>query len=108
MTNDARLKTIINTAFQRLTTLERDAFVALAVFPGRFSKDEARAVLNLKTVFKAKKVLGSLKRKSLVDCSDDFENFTIHSLLRSFVEERRIAGEKVKKHFTAAQQRFYD
>ncbi|XP_022787350.1 uncharacterized protein LOC111327429 [Stylophora pistillata] len=108
LTNDARLKTIINTSFQRLTTLERHAFVAIAVFPGCFSKDEARAVLNSKTVVQAGKILRSLKRKSLLDCSDDFENFTIHSLLRSFVEQRRIAEDEIKKHFAAAQLRFYD
>lgn len=47
--DDARLKTIIKTSFRRLEARERKAFVSLAVFPGRFTVGEAKAVLDLKT-----------------------------------------------------------
>ena len=104
--DDRRLKKIMNTSFQRLTSNEQEAFVSLAVFPGCFGMDEAQAVLNLKTVPEARKILLSLKRKSLVDCSDDFGNFTIHSLLRSFVEDRRRKEEEIQRHYAEAQLRF--
>ena len=104
--DDCRLKKIMNTSFQRLTSNQQEAFVSLAVFPGCFGVDEAKAVLNLKTVFEAKKILQSLKRKSLVDCSDNFDNFTIHSLLRSFVEDRRRKEEEIQRHYAEAQLRF--
>ena len=104
--DDCRLKKIMNTSFQRLTSNEQEAFVSLAVFPGCFGMDEAQAVLNLKPVLEARKILLSLKRKSLVDCSDDFGNFTIHSLLRSFVEDRRRKEEEIQRHYAEAQLRF--
>ena len=108
--NDARLKTIINTSFQRLTALERDAFVSLAVFPGRFGIDEAKDVFNLKTIPQTMKRIASLKRKALIECTGDYESFTIHSLLRSFVEEMIINGQiQVPRDvFNTAQRRFYD
>ena len=70
--------------------------------------EEAKAVLDLKTARLTKKVINSLKRKSLIDCSDDFESCTIHSLLRSFIDERRTANHAVQTIFNAAQLRFYD
>ena len=106
--DDTRLKTIINSSFERLAEHERNALVSLAVFPSGFGVNEARAVLDLKTVRLTKKVIGSLKRKSLIDCSDDIESFTIHSLLRSFIDERRIANQDIQAMFHAAQLRFYD
>ncbi|XP_078355864.1 uncharacterized protein LOC144651641 isoform X2 [Oculina patagonica] len=106
--DDARLKTIINKSFERLTSHERDAFVSLAVFPSSFGVEEATAVLDLKTARLTKKVIGSLKRKSLIDCSEDVESFTIHSLLRSFIDERRMANQTIQTTFHAAQLRFYD
>ena len=105
---DARLKTLINRFFERLTGRERDAFVSLAVFPRFFGVQEATAVLDLKTVSLTKKVIHSLKRKALIDCSDDFGSCTIHSLLRSFVDERRNANSAAQTIFNAAQLRFYD
>ena len=108
--NDARLKTIINTSFQRLTAHERGAFVSLAVFPGRFGIDEAKDVLNLKTIPQTKKRIASLKQKALIECTGDFESFAIHSLLRSFVEDMRRNGQMqvTRDVFNTAQRRFYE
>ena len=106
--DDARLKIIINRSFERLPGRERDAFVSLAVFPSSFEMQEAKAVLDLKTPRLTKKVIDSLKRKSLIDCSDDFKSCTIHSLLRSFIDERRTANHAVQTIFSEAQLRFYD
>ena len=105
--DDARLKTIINKSFERLSGHERDAFVSLAVFPGSFGIEEATAVADLKTPRKTKQVIRSLERKSLVLCSEDFSACTIHSLLRSFIDERRTTDEETGATFLAAQHRFY-
>ena len=95
--DDARLKAIINKSFERLSGNERDAFVSLAVFPGSFGIEEATA----------KQVIRSLERKSLVACNENFSACTIHSLLRSFIDERRTTDEETGATFLAAQHRFY-
>lgn len=107
--DDVRLKSIINTFFQRLTTDEKDAFVSLSVFPGSFGLDEATAILNFRTAFQTKKMLQSLERKSLIT-SNDFESisYTIHSLLLSFIVEKRMEDKEVKAAFEVAKHRFYD
>ncbi|XP_020615576.1 uncharacterized protein LOC110053660 [Orbicella faveolata] len=104
---DARLKTIINKSFERLTGHERAAFVSLVVFPGSVATEEATAVLDWETLRQTKKVIRSLQRRSLVDCSEDFSTFTIHSLLRSFIDERRRTDQETGAIFLAAQHRFY-
>lgn len=106
---DVRLKSIIDTCFQRLTADERDAFVSLAVFPGSFSIDEATVILDMKTTFRTKSMLQSLERKSLM-INNDFTSrcYTIHSLLLSFIGEKRIEDEETEVVFKVAEHRFYD
>ncbi len=106
--DDVRLKKIINTSFQRLTDHEKCAFVSLAVFPRWFGVEEAIAVLDFKTVLQTKKIIRSLKRKALLDCSENFSSFIIHSLLRSFIHERRKTDQETGGVFLTAQRRFYD
>ena len=107
--DDARLKVIINKSFERLTDRERDAIVSLAVFPGCFRIEEAKAVLDVNSVLAVKKIIRTLERKSLIDSSDSFSSFTIHSILRSFIDEERITDRQViGAVFHAAQLRFYD
>ena len=106
--DDARLKTIIDRSFKKLTDRERKSFVSLAVFPGWFGIEEATTVLNVKTVITTKKIIRSLERKSLIDCGDNFSRFTIHSLLRSFIDEKRRTDQTVEALFLSAQLQFYD
>ncbi len=106
--DDVRLKTILNTSFQRLTPHEKDAFVSLTVFPGCFGIDEAKSALNLETLLQTKKVIRSMERKSLIDCCETFSHFEIHSLLRSFIDERTITDQETGAVFLTAQRRFYD
>ena len=105
--DDVRLKMLINKTFQRLTNHDKKAFVSLAVFPGCFTIREARNVLNLKTFPQTRKKIGSLIRKSLIQCSGDFETFTIHPLLRSFIEEKRTTDQETGAVFRKAQRRLY-
>ena len=87
----ARLKNVINRSFQRLGEKEKGAFVSLAVFPGTFGMEEARAVLHPLTeserTTSSRRILRSLVSKSLIESNDDFGSFSIHSLLRSFEVE---------------------
>ena len=106
--DDARLKTIIDRSFKKLTDRERKSFVSLAVFPGWFGIEEATTVLNVKTVITTKKIIRSLERKSLIDCGHNFSRFTIHSLLRSFIDEKRRTDQTVEAVFLSAQLQFYD
>ena len=106
--DDARLKTIINTSFRRLSPHERKAFVSLAVFPGRFGIAEAKAVLDLKTELQTKKIIRSLERKSLIHCEDNFSYFSMHSLLRSYVDGERGIDKSVEAEFLTAQLHFYE
>ena len=105
--DDVRLKIIVNTSFQRLSDLERKAFVSLAVFPGWFGIEEATAVLEVKQDVTTKEIIRSLERKSLIDCGDNFSRFTIHSLLRSFTDEERRNDKAVESVFHSAQLQFY-
>ncbi len=105
--DDVRLKVLFNTSFQRLTDHEKKAFVLLAIFTGCFGVNEAKSVLNLKTFSQTKKEIGSLKRKSLIQCSANFESFTIHPLLRSFIEEKRTTDKETEAVFRTARRRLY-
>ena len=106
--HNVRLKSLINTAFQRLSFREKNALVSLAVFPGWFRIEEATAILDVKTELTSEKIIRSLERKALIDCVDNFTHFTIHSLLRSFIDEKRSNDKSLEVVFLSAQLQFYD
>ena len=106
--HNVRLKSLINTAFQRLSFREKNALVSLAVFPGWFRIGEATAILDVKTELTSEKIIRSLERKALIDCVDNFTHFTIHSLLRSFIDEKRSNDKSLEAVFLSAQLQFYD
>ena len=105
----SRLKSLINTSFLRLSPKEREGFVSLAVFPGNFVAEEARAVMSLEkaTERSCMKILRALEAKSLIESLDHFRSFTIHSLLRSFIDEKKFCDGATKTTFERAQLRFY-
>ena len=105
----SRLKSLINTSFQRLSPKEREAFVSLAVFPGNFEAKDARAVMGLEKAPErtSKKILRALEAKSLIESRENFCSFTIHSLLRSFIDENKFCDGATKTTFDRAQLRFY-
>ena len=105
--DDVRLKSIIDKSFQRLSVCERNAFVSLAFFAGWFRIEEATAILDEKTQVTAKKIIRPLERKALIDCGDNFNNFIVHSLLRSFIDEKSSNDKLVEAIFLSAQHQFY-
>ena len=103
-----RIKSVMNTSFKRLTGSERDAFVSLSVFPEWFGLEEAQAILNVKSEVQTKQIIRSLERKSLIDCGENFSHFTVHSLLRSFIQEETKNDQAVEAVFRNSQIQFYD
>ena len=106
--DNKRISDIINTCYERLATQDRNTFVSLAaISTGCFGLEEARSVLNLKTIQRTERRIKSLKRKSLIDCSEDFQHCTIHSLFRSFIEEKRQTHQETEDLFKKAQRHHY-
>ena len=107
--DDARPKRMIDKSFQRLTDREKRAFVSLAAFPGCFGITDATTVLHLKTDRPTKKILRSLKRKSLIESlvEDTETTFRVHPLLRSFVDEKKRSDKEIGAIFRSAKSRFY-
>ena len=103
-----RIKSVINTSFKRLKVRERNAFVSLSVFPEWFGIEEAQAILNVDTEAKTKQIIRSLERKSLLDCGENFSHFTVHSLLRSFIEEEMKNDQAVEAVFWDSKIQFCD
>ena len=72
------------------------------------SLEEAQAILNVETEVKTKQIIRSLERKSLIDCGENFSHFTVHSLLRSFIQEEVKNDQSVRAVFRDSQIQFYD
>ena len=83
-----RLKFVFDSSFQRLPEQEQEALISLSIFPENFSTEVAAAVLGTKTAYEAKRMLQSLRRKSLIDSSSKPGAFTMHKLLQSFSREK--------------------
>ena len=86
-----RIQFLFDSSFKKLTIQEKDALISLSILPESFSTEVAAAVLSDTGSMEARKILGSLRRKSLIDSSSKPESFTMHKLLQSFAREK---GEK--------------
>ena len=91
--DEYRLQSLFELSFERLTAQEKKALVLLSILPENFGTEVAAAVLD-ENNFQAKKLLLSLRRKSLIDSGEKQELFTMHKLLQSFAKEK---GEKEMK-----------
>ena len=83
-----RLRFLFDSSFHRLTAQQQVALVSLSVLPENFSTEVATAVLGKTRVFEARKILQSLRKKSLLDSSSKRGSFTMHKLLQSFAREK--------------------
>ena len=86
-----RIQLLFDSSFKKLTMQEKDALISLSILPESFSTEVAAAVLSDTGSIEARKILGSLRRKSLIDSSSKPGSFTMHKLLQSFAREK---GEK--------------
>lgn len=106
--DDKRFFNNINTCYEKLAIQDRNTFVSLAaISTGCFGLEEARSVLNLKTIESTKVRIRSLKKNSWIDCSEDFQHCTILSLFQSFIEEKRQTHQETEDVFKKAQRRHY-
>ena len=85
--DEYRLQSLFELSFKRLTAQEKKALVSLSILPENFSTEVAAAVLDENSL-QAKKLLLSLRRKSLIDSGVKQELFTMHKLLQSFAREK--------------------
>ena len=85
--DEYRLQSLFELSFKRLTAQEEKALVSLSILPENFGTEVAAAVLD-ESNFQAKKLLLSLRRKSLIDSGETQESFTMHKLLQSFAREK--------------------
>ena len=102
--DDLRLKVLFEQCFHSLPHDEQKAFVCLSVFNGSFDVPGAAAILGLTEKLASQRVLGVLKRKSLLENTTD-SKYSIHPLLQSFGE--MIGSGKMKTIFQDANVRFY-
>ena len=86
-----RIQLLFDSSFKKLTIQEKDALISLSILPESFSTEVAAAILSDTGSIEARKILGSLRRKSLIDSSSKPGSFTMHKLLQSFAREK---GEK--------------
>ena len=92
--SNLRLKLLFDSSFQRLSAEEKEALVSLCVLPESFDLTVAAAALGVSQPSLAKRVLGNLRRKSLLESSSKSGSFSLHPLIRSFTNE---IGEKEMK-----------
>ena len=86
--NRHRIQFLFDSSFKKLTMQEKDALISLSILPESFSTEVAAAVLSDTGSVEARKILGSLRRKSLIDSSSKPGSFTMHRLLQSFAREK--------------------
>ena len=92
--SNLRLRSLFESSFQRLSTQDKEALVSLCILPGHFDLNISAAVLGKARTIEAEKVLRRLQRKSLIDCSSEFNKFSMHKLIHSFVKEKGEAEMK--------------
>ena len=83
-----RLQFLFDSSFQRLSIKEKEALVSLCILPETFNIEVAAAVLGEARMFEVRKILQSLRRKSLLDSSSQPMSFLMHTLLQSFAREK--------------------
>ena len=86
--SNLRLKLLFDSSFQKLSAQEKEALVSLCVLPESFDLTAAAAVLCKSEISEAKKVLHSLRRKSLLESSSNPQTFSMHQLILSFANQR--------------------
>ena len=83
-----RIQFLFDSSFKKLTLQEKDALISLSILPESFNTEVAATVLSDTGSMEARKILGSLRRKSLIDSSSKPGTFTMHRLLQSFAREK--------------------
>lgn len=84
-----RFESTFESTFQRLSKKEKEALVSLSIFPANFRTEDVEAAFGFTEGFEARKVLQSLRRKSLIDFRFNLQSFTMNKLLQSFATRKK-------------------
>ena len=101
---DARLKELIRALFNKLSDVEKGAFVSLSLFGGAEFGLEAGIAIVGGSKFHAKRSIESLKKKSLIDI--DGETCAIHPLIQSYALEK--GQNEMKNVLASSRTRFLE
>ena len=99
-----RMQFLFDVSFQRLSALEKKALVSFSILPESFDIEVSTAILD-ENRFRTKKVLQSLRRKSLLDSNLKHGSFTMHNLVQSFAREK--GEQEMKEDVLKSKARFY-
>ena len=102
--SDARLKTLFESSFQRLSSQDQGALVSLSVLPETFDLKIASAVLGLESPPETKRVLETLQERALIDRCSNSGKFSIHKLLQSFAKDK--GRQEMEETILTANTRF--
>ena len=102
--SDARLKTVFESSFQRLSSQDQEALVSLSVLPETFDLKIASAVLGLESPPETNRVLGMLQDRALIDRCSNSGKFSIHKLLQSFAKDK--GRQEMEETILTANTRF--
>ena len=86
--SNLRLKILLDSSFNRLSTQEQESLVSLSILPAQFDLKIAAAVLGKTRTIEAEKVLRRLQRKSLIDCCSNSDKLSMHKLIQSFARDK--------------------
>ena len=104
--HDVRLKELIHILFNKLSDVEKEAFISLSVFGGvEFSLDAGIAIVGGRK-FHAKRNIESLKKKSLIDVDGVGEMYAIHPLIQSFALKK--GQNEMKNVLASSRARFLE
>ena len=104
--DDVRLKELIQILFNKLSDVEKEAFISLSVFGGaEFDQDAGIAIIG-GIKFQAKRSMESLKKKSLIDVDGVGKIYAIHPLIQSFAFEK--GQNEMKNVLASSKSRFLE
>ena len=101
---DARLKELIRTLFNKLSDVEKGAFVSLSLFGGAEFGLEAGIAIVGGSKREANSSIKSLKKKSLIDING--EMCEIHPLIQSFASEKE--QNEMESVLESSRTRFFE
>ena len=104
--DDVRLNELIQILFNKLSDVEKEAFISLSVFGGaEFSLDAGIAIVGGRK-FSSKRNIESLKKKSLIDVDGVGEMYAIHPLIQSFALKK--GQNEMKNALASSRARFLE
>ena len=104
--DDVRLNELIQILFNKLSDVEKEAFISLSVFGGaEFGLDAGIAIVGGEK-FPAKRNIENLKKKSVIDVDGIGKMYAIHPLIQSFALKK--GQNEMKNVLASSRARFFE